>query len=260
MPELPDVETFKRYFDATALRRKVSDVEVRNTKVLDGISSRKLKQAGSEKRFKSTRRHGKHLFIALDGTQWLVVHFGMTGFFEYFKDTPENPNHSRVVFDLDNGYHLAYVNQRLLGRVGLASDVDTYVRENKLGPAAWSVGFEQFAELVASKRSAVKSALMDQSLMAGVGNIYSDEILFQAGISPKRTTGDLSRGEVRTLHKALNKVLSKAVEKQANPKELPRTYLLRRREEGGQCPKCGGDIEKMKVSGRSGYFCPKCQK
>jgi formamidopyrimidine-DNA glycosylase len=212
------------------------------------------------KRFESTRRHGKHLFVGLDGAGWLTVHFGMTGSFVYFKENAQGPAHDRIVFELDNGYKLAYVNPRLFGRVGLTGNIEAFLRARELGPDACTIPVADFVQRVGSKRSAVKSALMDQSLIAGIGNIYSDEILFQAGIHPKRSTGDLSEREVREIHKALRKVLGKAIEKHADPRKLPRSYLLPHREEGARCPGCSGVVEKVKVSGRSGYCCPTCQR
>jgi formamidopyrimidine-DNA glycosylase len=262
MPELPDVETFRRYLNYTSLRQKIKNVRVRDKSLLSGVSSRTLQTKMKGKKFSETSRRGKFMFAKFDSKRWLVLHFGMTGFLKYYKDEDKQPGHARVIFDFSNGYHLAYDNMRKLGRVGLTTDLDKFARDNDLGPDVYSPDFDfrKFREILSGKRGTVKSALMDQSSMAGIGNIYSDEMLFQAGIFPGSSTEKLDDRQAKRLFREVKRVLKKAVEVKADPSKMPRNYLLPKREQGARCPKCGGKIKSKKISGRTSYYCTKHQK
>jgi formamidopyrimidine-DNA glycosylase len=261
MPELPDVETLRRYFDATALHQDIGDVEVLSRQVLEETNQRKLEEGLAGHSFKGTRRHGKYMFAGLDSGGWLVLHFGMTGDLKYFKDMQKDPEHDRLLVSFTNGYHLAYVSQRKLGEVRLIEDVDAFVEAKELGPDAMSDDLDQatFKELMGSKRGMVKSALMDQSTIAGIGNVYSDEILFQAGIHPRMQVGDLDETRLETLYREMRQVLEVAIDRQAQPADLPEDYLLPHRDPDGLCPRCGQPLKQVKVSSRTAYYCPNRQ-
>jgi formamidopyrimidine-DNA glycosylase len=109
MPELPDVEVFRRYVNSTSLHQNIELVEVRNGKILGGVSALKLQSTLKGRRFESTRRHGKNLFVGLDGGGWLLMHFGMTGRLKYFKDMDQDPPHDRFLISFENRYHLASI-------------------------------------------------------------------------------------------------------------------------------------------------------
>lgn len=266
MPELPDVEGFKRYLDATSLHQKIESVRVTKAKVLRGISGAKLGRALSGHSLERTRRHGKHLFAALDDGRWLRLHFGMTGRLAYFKHLDDDPEHDRVRFDFANGYHLAFDDQRLFGQVGLIEDPDAFIAAQGLGPDAMDDSFDRttFIEQMQSRKGGIKSALMDQSFLAGIGNLYADEILFQAKLHPNASVQKLDRKTLGRLYTTMRRVLRVAVERGAGSEELvdklPRSYLLPNREAGRDCPRCGGPIQRIKTAGRTTYFCPQCQK
>lgn len=263
MPELPDVENYRRFLQRHALHKRIDGVKVESAKILKDVSAPKLARALKGREFESTRRHGKHLLASLDGGGWLAFHFGMTGRFERFRDGEEDPKHDRLRLDFAGGEHLAFINRRLLGRVELADDADDFVRGRSLGPDALSLDERGFAERLSAKRRAVKSALMDQSVLAGIGNVYSDEILYHAGLHPKTSTGDLDRRTLKRLHRTMRRVLETAVEKGAGSEDVerrvPRSWLLPRRRDGADCPRCGGRIEALKMQGRTAYLCPRCQ-
>jgi formamidopyrimidine-DNA glycosylase len=105
----------------------------------------------------------------------------------------------------------------------------------------------------------IKTTLMDQSIMAGIGNVYSDEILFQAGIYPRRKINELDENEIETLFHTMKDVLKTAIEHQANPDQFPEDYITAHRHEGGHCPKCGATLEKVQVGSRHAYYCPNRQ-
>src|SRR5213083_3793780 len=147
MPELPDVETFKRYLDATALHQRIARVEVLSADLLKGISGRELVRRLKGRRFESTRRHGKHLFVRADGDFWLRLHFGMTGSLRYFKHEEQAPTHVRVLFVFANAHSLAFEDQRKFGEVGLVEDVGEYLRKRGLGPDALDISLSEFREI-----------------------------------------------------------------------------------------------------------------
>src|SRR5438128_1386413 len=196
MPELPDVETFKRYLDTTSLHQRISAVDVRSAYVLKGVSAHELARRLKERSFESSRRHGKHLFVRADRDLWLRLHFGMTGSLEYFKHEEDAPRHTRVLFVLANTYCLAFEDQRKFGEVGLVADVDEYLGKRGLGPDALDISLSQFRELLRTHRGAVKTILLNQKLIAGIGNIYADEILFHARIHPATEIGRLGEKTV----------------------------------------------------------------
>lgn len=261
MPELPDVETFRRYVEATALHQKIVTAEVHAPRMLKGVSAARLAGALEGSAFASTARHGKYLFVALGRGGWLLMHFGMTGQLKYRKDGGEALAGARLVVRFANGYCLAGFWTRRLGRIGLVEEPAGFVEAEGLGPDALDSRLDRaaFRKMLGGRRGMVKSALMDQGFIAGIGNIYSDEILFQAGIHPKAAARALDDDRANTLHRALRHVLRLAIERQADPERLPRSWLLPHRREGERCPRCGGAVDQLKVSGRSAYFCPDCQ-
>ncbi len=261
MPELPDVETFCRYLKRTALHERVRNIPQLSERMLKSVSPATLRQRVKGHRLEQAYRHGKHLFVQLnEESGWLVLHFGMTGFLKYYRDREHAPAHPRLTLDLDNGYHLAYDCQRMLGEIGWTSDPKEYAQGHQLGPDALTLAPKQFVELLSGKRGAIKSALMNQSLLSGIGNVYSDEILFHARIHPKASVQQLSADELRALHRSLEKILQQAIEAKADPRNVPHGWLLPRRNEGGPCPQCGTPLDKQTISSRSAWLCPKCQR
>lgn len=126
MPELPDVEMFKKYLDATALHKTIAQVDVKSEQILEGISVQILKNELLGKRFEMTHRHGKYLFLSFNEAKWLGFHFGMTGFLKYFKKMEKAPPHDRLLIGFSNGYYLAYDSQRKLGKVLVIPDVEEF--------------------------------------------------------------------------------------------------------------------------------------
>lgn len=261
MPELPEVVYFKKYIDATSLHQQIGDVEVENDTILTDISADDLQKQLKGSQFKSCATHGKYLFIHTDQNRKLTMHFGMTGEPVYYKQPDEKPEYSRVIIHFDNGYHLAFNCMRMLGEIGLTESKENFIQQKNLGPDAHSDSFDldTFKNLLNDKRGMIKSALMDQSFIAGIGNECSDEILYQAGIHPKKTTSDLSDSDVTRIFQKMQEVLKEKIESNMEHRTLPDSYILNHREEGAECPKCGGTIQKIKVSGRNGYYCPQCQ-
>jgi formamidopyrimidine-DNA glycosylase len=142
----------------------------------------------------------------------------------------------------------------------LLEDVDAFIHEKDLGPDALSVSFEDFRDIIGGKHAMIKSTLMRQDTLAGIGNVYSDEILFQAGVHPRKKIDELDQGQLRNIYDKMMQILHTVIEHDAEPDQFPDDYLTPHRDEGVACPRCGGKVEKVDVSGRSGYYCPACQK
>ena len=262
MPELPDVEYFRSYMNSTSLHKKIKKVEVKNSKVLGKVTAASLKKNLKGTKFQSTKRHGKNLFVELSNKKWLTMHFGMTGYLTYYKNNESVNNHVRILFNFSNGYHLAYNCIRMLGRVDLVDEPSAYIKKKKLGvdPFEYILSFNDFLKLFRKRNGSIKAALMNQSILAGIGNIYSDEILFQSGIHPAVNVKKLKENELKDIYQKMNSILKKAISVNANPDELPRNYLLTHRNPGEDCPKCSGKIKRQTIGGRSSYFCNKHQK
>lgn len=259
MPELPDVEAFRRHLSAGSLQRPIARVEVVDPYLLRDTSRQRLGRALKRTTLVGTRRHGKHLFAETSGGGWLVLHFGMTGFLRHCAEDAPRPEHTRFVLHFDDGSLLAFADQRKLGFVSYTTDADEFLRARDLGPDALRLSYAELRDLLRARRGALKSALMDQSLISGIGNIYSDEILFQARLAPKRGAADLDAGEYRRLHRQLRRVLQLAADRGADPDRLPDSWLLLHREDGAPCPRSNGHVRKFTMSGRGAFHCPACQ-
>ena len=259
MPELPDVEVYKQVIDATSLHRRIATVHVTADRILD-VSERTLRVHLKGCRLQRTRRHGKWLFVGADGG-WLLLHFGMTGKVAY-RETGESPGFVKMALDFADGGTLHVVSRRKFGRIGWIDDPDRFIEDEKLGPDPLATdGFdrESFRKRLEGRRGAIKGTLMNQQVIAGLGNVYSDEILFQSDLDPEAATGQLRSSTVGTLHRTLRRVLRKAIEARTEPDQMPRSWLLPRREVGAECPRCSGTIRRKQVSGRSSYWCPSHQ-
>ena len=256
MPELPEVEGFARYFAQHALGQPIARVRVRDDRVL-GVRKEKLSSTLRGHAFLRVQRHGKHLFA--DACEaWLHLHFGMTGDIEYYAD--DEPRFSRVIFDFENDQHLAFIDMRLFGVVGLTPSPGAYIEEHGLGPDPLEMSFAQFRDITAKRRGAMKALLMSQDVIAGIGNLYADETLFQTGIHPRRPVDRLTDAEVRAVYNAMRRILREVIRVRAKDGDWPGRYLSMHREEGERCPTCGGTIQRTVVMSRTTYYCGKHQK
>ena len=260
MPELPEVEGYTRYFTQHALHQRVTRVDVRDERILS-VRKEQLARALRGHEFTSVRRHGKHLF-ADAGSQWLHLHFGMTGDLAYYRDDKDEPRFARVVFEFANGAKLAFEDMRLFGVVGLTSSPEDYIEEHSLGidPLDPAFTLKRFREIVAKRRGAAKSLLMSQDVIAGIGNLYADETLYEASIHPRRPVDELSDAEVRAIHTAIRRILREVIARRYKGGHWPARYLTNHREEGERCPRCGGTIARTVVFGRTTYYCKRHQR
>jgi formamidopyrimidine-DNA glycosylase len=235
-------------------------VEVRDERILGEIRKEKFVRALRGRTFTGTHRHGKHFFADAGGETWLHLHFGMTGDLAYYRDRSEEPRFAKVVFAFEGGSFLAFEDMRLFGLVDLVSSPEEIVRRLGPDPLDPSLTFSRFAAILEKRKGAIKSLLLSQDIIAGIGNLYADETLFETGIHPRRPVNRLSDAEEREVFKAIRRILRETIRRLEKGADWPARYLTRHREEGERCPRCGGTIRRTVVFGRTTYFCSRHQK
>jgi len=258
MPELPEVEMARRYLEATALLQTIRTAVVKDERILAGVSATELKKALSGKQFECAIRHGKRLFLKLHDSLWLALHLGLTGRLIYLERGAMEPSHTRLLISFENDCILAFDDTRIFGEVGLAKSPQAFLAERKVGPDALQLDLDGFLKIMKGRKGQVKPALLNQKLIAGLGNLYADEALFQSGICPKASS--LTIKPLTTLFSSIQEVLKTALATHADLEKLPDSYLLPHRHPKGRCPRDGANLSREKIGGRTSYYCPEHQK
>ena len=299
MPELPEVETVRAGMAREMVTKKIKAVQVNDGRAVRRHKTPKEFRDQLEGRsVKSVDRLGKNIAVSLDNGQHLVVHFGMTGQVRRAKNAKEpKPKHTHVVVIFTSGEELRFADQRLFGELYVSTppaegdevEVSKFARLSiggdglalrrrvpelahlGLDPFEDQVGWDRFAAVLRSRRVALKVVLTDQDILAGIGNIYADEILFAAGLMYDRVSESLSTIEIRRLHRTIPEVLGEAIkqggttladEMFVNLDGEPGAYqdqLQVHTREGQPCPQCRALVHKVVFHQRATYFCPKCQ-
>ena len=267
MPELPAMENFRRSIDKDGLNKKIVSVSAKRDRVVHA-DEKQLVKALTGQALREARRHGKYVFLRIGAgakAQWLSFHCGMTGYFSYLKPDEDDKivTKAKLLLRFGNGAALAFFDPRMFGRVELIKNPETFIADHSLGPDAADVTAGQFAAMLAVSGKPLKTLFLDQSVMAGIGNVYGDEIPFQAKLNPKRKANSLNSEEAARLYRRMTAILKTAIAKKAYLDHwdmLPRSWLVHYREDGAACPRCGGTITGYSAGGRDGYYCPACQK
>ncbi|NIK59783.1 Fpg/Nei family DNA glycosylase [Kribbella shirazensis] len=260
MPELPDVEGFRRVLTEHALGRRIRQVEVLDAGVLRGVTGAGLRRALTGHQFREPWRHGKHLVVPVTGSRdgaAVLLHFGMTGSL-YWAVDEKRQRFDRVVFGFAHG-ELRFQDMRKLHGLRYAPDRETVERLLAgLGPDAAELTSAGLRDRLAARRGQVKPALMDQSTVAGLGNLLTDEILWRARIDPHRSCTQLDGADIRRLHTRMRTVLRQSI---AAGRVPPRKNWLtgRRDDPAGSCPRCGTPLSHAWVGGRGTTWCRHCQ-
>jgi formamidopyrimidine-DNA glycosylase len=254
MPELPEVETIRRYVEETVLNRPISRISGSAPTI-----ARPARFRITGQRFTGAYRHGKYLFADLDTGASLVFHFGMTGDLVLVPGDNPDPPYTRAKVSFTDGSRLAFTDARRFGKLGWIPDRDDFIKAKHLGPDALAILATVLVSFLGRSRQRMKFFLLDQHKLAGIGNIYADEILFQAGIHPLREAASLTSSQVDNLHPAILDVLRTAISLDAEFDRYPTTWLIPHRAPGELCPVCGGEVDRVMLGGRYTYFCPSCQ-
>ena len=279
--ELPEVEVMRRDLEKDVVGRRIKTVDVRPTKnamrvirrhgrrkdFTDHLESRKVAKA---------ERKGKYVLLHLDSGEVLVTHFGMSGQFLRANKRQALPQHTHVIVTFQQGGDLRFVDPRTFGEMFVTTPeelADEVPELAHLGfdPVDQMMSWTQFGEMLHQRKSKLKVLLMDQKFVAGIGNIYSDEILFAAGLRYDRSSDSLSTQEVRRLYRAMVETLQEAIKHRGSSladeqyrdlfgeigdfQSLHKVYDR----EGDACRRCRSTIVRVKANGRSSFLCPQCQ-
>jgi len=271
MPELPEVETIRR--DLLPLLRGRSFthawVSPDAPRLVQAPSPAEFTRLLPGRRIEDVSRRGKYLVFRLSGGLHLAVHLRMTGALLHRLASAPPDRYVRAVLALDDGSELRFSDLRKFGAMWLVPDPSLVL--GRLGPEPLDGAMTPSAlrEATARRRAPIKSVLLDQRALAGLGNIYADEALFAAGLHPQRPASSLSEAEVERLHGAIRQVLVAALDDRgasfsdyvdASGREGRHQFRVQVfRRTGQPCYACGGEIERVKVAGRSSHFCPGCQ-
>ncbi len=277
MPELPEVEVLRRDLDKEIVGKKIKSVEVSGTRSVRRQKKKEFIDALEGRKIVSVQRRGKYLVVRLDDPEALVVHLGMSGQLLRAKTAREKPpKHTHIVITFTQGGLLRFVDPRTFGEMFVAKydDLDEQVEELAhlgLDPLETAMSWELFGRMLADKKMKLKTLLMDQKFMAGIGNVYSDEILFQAGLRWDRMSDSLSQQEVRRLYRAISETLQDAVKYRGSsladeqyvdlfgqPGEYQQYHQVYDHE-GDACQRCRRPIQRARYSNRSTFFCEACQ-
>jgi formamidopyrimidine-DNA glycosylase len=267
MPELPEVETIKNELAPWVVGQSFTRVTTLDDKLVCGCSAKEIRRELIGRKIESLKRRGKYLIFGLSNGRSLIIHLRMTG--SLLLNPKGADRYARAVFHLSSGHHFVFRDRRRLGKMWLVCDADAVV--GKLGPEPLDESFTPGAlgQRLSRHHIPVKAALLDQGIVAGIGNMYADEALFAARIHPLRKADALSAAEVRTLHNCIRRVLQAAigskgasVDTYVRPEgELGTAHFdFKVAHRGGEpCPVCSCAIERVLVQNRGTYFCPRCQ-
>lgn len=288
MPELPEVETIRRQLSSVLVGRSIRSVDIRLPKMVRGNAAQVARSMRGAT-VRAVHRRGKYLFWELSRGLTVIVHLKMTGQIIYRRGksmrvgghpiprgTEGLPNaYTHVLFQVSGGGIVYFNDQRQFGFVELVktAQVPQYFQRLQMGPEPLGRGFsrEYFTDLLARRRgTTIKQLLLDQTAIAGIGNIYAIESLFDARIAPTRRAGSLTTTEASALYRAIRRILPRAIAAQGTSADryvdahgAPGSYLprLRMYGRGGQpCRRCGTVIRSLKIGGRGTTYCPMCQR
>ncbi len=278
MPELPEVERGRRLAEAVTAGRRIARVWCDDDPIVfDGVEPARWRRALENKRVVAARRWGKQLWLELDAPPHPLFHFGMSGGFKTPASTPLQlksgpredtsvwpPRFVKIRLHLDDGGELAMTDGRRLGRILLRENPEHEPPIARLGfdPLLALPSPKRFAELLRGRGGILKSLLLDQSFAAGVGNWIADEVLFQAGIDPRRRASSVTDAEARRLRTRLGAIVKRAVEANADDSRYPRTWLFHRRwgKQGDARTTRGERIEHATIGGRTTAWVPARQR
>ncbi len=273
MPELPEVETIVADLRPHLVGRTIMHCELRFPSIVRHPEPETFIDSITGMRIEAVGRRGKFILIALGMRRLLVVHLGMSGQLRLVDATTEIANHTHAIFDLEDGRALRYRDPRRFGRLLLGTEDELLISGTlpKLGPEPIDPSFdaEELFKRFQRRRAPVKAVLLDQSTVAGVGNIYADESLHRARLRPDRAAGSLSRKSVRRLHESLRDSLEVAIRNRGSSVDTYRDAwgdmgnqqeeLLVYGRAGEPCLTCGRPLSIVRIAGRSTVFCRRCQ-
>lgn len=276
MPELPEVEIISRSLNKLAKGRKILKAELLRARLAPATTRAAFSRQLKGKQINSVRRRGKHILFDLTDDKTLIVHLRMSGRFSLVDAEEENPKFTHAVFYLDGDEKLVFDDQRHFGlmKIVKTTELNDAKELNKLAPEPFSSEFspEYLRSVLKSSKRSLKEILIDQTKVCGLGNIYSSEAIFAAGVHPAKRADKVSRPAISRLFDSIRAVLSEAISyttrQKIDRRNLDGSYFSANDtsgwfvydREGEPCRKCGTPIARLKQGGRSTYFCRRCQR
>lgn len=256
MPEMADIEVLKRRFNQDVTGQTVTAVKIINPALVKSVSGLEEKLTG--KKILDSQRYGKYLFVKIGQDGYLILHFGLTGHLIFEKDKEKSLRQDAMLVISTESLNLIY-EAKIYGMAGWCTDPKNFIAEKKLGPDAGALTESEFIHVLRCSKGPIKPALMDQQRIAGVGNVYADEILFQAKIHPQVPIKSLSVERLKKIYEAVHLIHESAVKVSAVRTQMPDWALMKIRKTSTLCPKCGGTLKNILVNSRETLFCPQCQ-
>ena len=274
MPELPEVQTVVDNLNALGIaRRTITRASVHWPKTISGMTPAEFRQKIQGLTIREFTRRGKYIVVRLSRGWTLLIHLRMTGRLNWAAKGARRNKHEHVILQLDQANELRFHDTRKFGRLFLTQTAQTIL--GKIGPEPLKRGFtrQQFCSMLHGKKRQMKPLLLDQSFIAGLGNIYVDEALWEARIHPQRISSSLNEKEIATLHKAIRLVLKRGLKNMGTSlgtgkgnfysvagrrgRNADKLKVFRRT--GEACPRCKSAIKRLTVAQRSSHICPECQ-
>ncbi len=261
MPELPEVHNFQQYFDAAALGQTIDHVVVHDEKIIRNLSGAAFADALAGRTIKDSLRRGKYLFAGLDNGHAVLLHFGMTGDLNLYQESSERGRFERFAWHFRDGNVLGFEDPRKFARILYLPDRDAYIQEIGLGPDALDLEEDYFLAALGKRKVTLKGALLDQSLVAGLGNLYVDEICYRTHLHPAIRVDQLTAAEKRAVYAQIISIMTFATENAPYYRDYPENWFWHTWRHAGQPdPAGGGTVTVCKVAGRTTYFAADRQK
>lgn len=254
MPELPEVATYQKTFERHAVGKTIREVVVHDAKILRNLTSEQFVEKLTGRTFTASYRRGKFLFGELDNAAHLQLHFGMTGDLVAYDDPADAPRFERFRFHFTDGSVLGFDDSRKFAHIVWVDDLPAYLIGRKLGPDALEITESDFLGLLSRRKGQLKAFLLDQHALCGVGNLYADEICFQARIHPGSRLDRLSDEQKQLIFHLMRDILSSAVERLAYYREYPENWFWQWRQLGRPGPEGIGVVQRATIAGRTTYF------
>lgn len=272
MPELPEVETIRRELEEKISSEKIKEVIINLAKPIKTPQAPEFKKKLTGKKIKGAKRHGKFIILEIEEGDFLLIHLKLTGQLIIEKSEAPVEKHAHIIFRFNSGKDLRFIDLRRFGTMHLVDKLEKVKAYQELGPEPLEPSFspEKLKEIIGNRPTKIKQLLMDQTRIAGIGNIYAAESLFRARISPLRPAKTLKDNEIKKLHQEIQQVLKEAIKYKGSSVD---EYVTTEGKEGEYkdklliygldkttCPVCKGKVKTIRLGGRGTNYCPRCQK
>jgi formamidopyrimidine-DNA glycosylase len=255
MPELPEVHNFKQYFDAAAIGQRIAAMTVHDDKIIRNMNGPTFEDALTGRTITGSVRRGKYLFAQLDNDHDILLHFGMNGDLNLYQEPEERGRFERFAFHFSDGNTLGFDDSRKFARILYLEDREAYIKEVGLGPDALDLEEAYFLEALAGRKTTLKGILLNQKIVAGLGNLYVDDLCYQLRLHPATRVNQLSKEQLQAIYHKIVEMMTFATENAPYYRDYPEKWFWHTwRKEGSVDPETGGEIKVIKVAGRTTYF------